>query len=107
MSKKIQSYDQTTGVTETVTMNDDGMIIEREQDVSGLVSENRAIEAASRRGTLIGNTQKHVRKIASIPSALYFRWCREFGEPRQNPAKWSELLNDPDNRYLRTGGGAV
>lgn len=50
------------------------------------------------------------RKVASIPTAVYYEWLAKYGvDPlaKENSALLQRLLNDPDNAYLRVGSGRV
>ena len=78
------------------------------QNVQALVEQNRREANEFRPGSLIGNTQDHRRKVASIPSIVYMDLVEKFGDPNDNPKAWRKWLTDPDNRLFRTdGGGAV
>jgi len=48
-----------------------------------------------------------MRQIAEIPANLYFELTQKLGEPKKNKKAWARWLNDPDNKYFRTGGGNI
>jgi len=56
---------------------------------------------------MIGNTQKHLQKVADIPAPIYYELIEKFGQPRDNPKAWKRWLNDYDNRFFRTTGGTI
>ena len=45
-------------------------------------------------GQMIGNTQRHRQKVATIPTSIYFQLVRKFGTPAQNPRDWKRWLSD-------------
>ena len=53
------------------------------------------------------STQKQMRQGAEIPANLYFELTQKLGEPKKNKKAWARWLNDPDNKYFRTGGGNI
>ena len=57
--------------------------------------------------SMIGNTQKHLQKVADIPAPIYYELINKFGQPRDNPKAWKRWLNDYDNRFFRTTGGTI
>ena len=105
MSRKI--VQKSAGETRTYHLNDDGLVVERKIDVTDILEQNRKDRAEYTRGSMIGNTQRHFQKVASVPAEIYFRWTQQFGTPRQNPKKWKQLLNDADNHYMRTTEGSL
>tara|TARA_A100000171_G_scaffold22744_1_gene21153 strand:+ start:1324 stop:1656 length:333 start_codon:yes stop_codon:yes gene_type:complete len=89
--------------------NKDGTYtIEEKMHIKEVLEQNRKFHNAYEKGSMIGNTQKHWQHVAEIPNTLYLELKQKFGDPKDNPEaskKWKAYLNDPDNRYLRTGGG--
>lgn len=58
-----------------------------------------------KKGTLLGNTQKHMLPVASIPIPIYNQWKRELGDPKKDPEakkKWRRRFNDNEFRDFRT-----
>jgi hypothetical protein len=79
----------------------DDVAIETVQDVTALVEANRAeydeYTSLDRYGDM--------RRVASIPIALYFDLKRQgIAEDPEAMRRW---LNDPDNRFFRTSPGTV
>ena len=91
----------------TFEFDGDNLSIKREIDVTDVLAQNKAERALYRPGQMIGNTQRHVQKVADVPAEIYFRWMQMFGSPRENPKKWKQLLNDPDHKYMRTSEGRL
>jgi len=58
--------------------------------------------APESRVDLRGNTQRHIQKIAEIPTPLYYQLWQKFGDPKHNPSDWKRWLNDGDNSIFRT-----
>tara|TARA_Y100001951_G_C11220615_1_gene228519 strand:- start:106 stop:420 length:315 start_codon:yes stop_codon:yes gene_type:complete len=85
----------------------DETYIVTEQKVDHILDDNKKKANAYEKGKLIGNTQKHHQHVANIPVTLYYELLKRFGQPAQNLKAWKKYLNDPDNRYLRTGGGKL
>lgn len=52
-------------------------------------------------------SQNHYRHVAEVPSVLYHKWLAAYGQPKHNPKKWKQLLNDHENRHFRVWGGNV
>ena len=47
--------------------------------------QNRTQRNADRKGSLIGNTQAHLKEVADIPANLYYDLVGKHGTPQQNP----------------------
>lgn len=108
MGKRVVSQSVETGKTTYLHDPEDGqMIIETQQKVDGLLEANKLQNNAWEYGKLIGNTQAHHQKVAEIPSTIYMQLREKFGDMRDNPKAWKRWLNDPENRFFRTGGGRV
>jgi len=56
---------------------------------------------------MIGNTQRHMKHVADIPSTLYYDLVGKHGTPKENPRFWKAWLNDYDNRFFRTSEGTI
>ena len=98
---------KTPNKTTKLKYEDGKTFVETEQNVDALLNDNKRKSNDYEKGKLIGNTQKHQQHIAHIPTVLFYELLKKFGHPQQNPKEWKKYLNDPDNRYLRTGGGKL
>lgn len=93
---------------ETILHRDANQIhIERTQDVEPILKQNKARRMAGTKA----NTSKSgdLRHVASIPLTVVEQWMKEGIDPL-NPDhadKVAAKLNDPQNAFLRTGGGRV
>jgi len=85
----------------------DQTIIETQQKVDHILEHNKRKSNSYEKGSLIGNTQKHQQHIAEIPVTIYYELVKKYGTIQQNPKDWKKWLNDPDNRFFRTGGGKL
>jgi hypothetical protein len=71
------------------------------------------IEHAKRaaNGDLAAKTGDQFRMAAHIPAVIIMQWLSEgidiFSSDPEQKAKVRRRLNDPDWRYLRTGGGVL
>ena len=97
--KRSFSYDHT----------DDKGVIHSVQDVEPLLDLNKKEQTGdSMYGTGRGPMGMH--KVASIPLVIIEKWKAELGVDVMNKdhmPKVKQLLNDPEYRYLRTGGGTI
>ena len=93
--------------TTKLKYQDDKTYIVTEQKVDHILDDNKKKSNEYEKGKLIGDTQKHQQHIANIPVTLYYELLKRFGHPKHNAKAWKKYLNDPDNRYLRTGGGQL
>ena len=79
------------------------MSLENVQDVAPLLELNKKeLNNDSMYGTQANNG---MRKVASIPLVVIEKWKRELGIDIMNKNDWpkiKQLLNDPENRFLRT-----
>jgi hypothetical protein len=75
------------------------------QKVAGLQTRINNQANDWRKGSLIGNTQRHAQQVAEIPMIVVHRLMRDgiWGDDKAL-RKW---LNDRDNRAFRTSGGKV
>lgn len=75
------------------------------QRVAGMIEAAREL-AKVPQPDLRGGTQRHRQRIASIPASIYNLWADVLGHPcEENQKEWFKRLNDPNNAYMRTGGG--
>ncbi len=81
----------------------DSVVLENVQDVAPLLELNKKeLNNDSMYGTQSNNG---MRKVASIPLVVIEKWKRELGVDIMNKNDWpkiKQLLNDPENRFLRT-----
>ena len=62
------------------------------QKADKLIDKNRTQRNADRKGSLIGNTQAHLKEVADIPATLYYDLVGKHGTPQQNPAFLEALV---------------
>ena len=105
--KKILAHDPSRKTTSVVKFDDDEFVVENVQEVSQILESNKSAANEFQKGSLIGNTQRHQRKVADIPEVLYYQLVAKFGHPKDNPTDWKRWLNDYDNRFFRTDGGKI
>jgi|TARA_R110000822_G_scaffold293891_1_gene415924 GTP-sensing pleiotropic transcriptional regulator CodY len=81
----------------------DNVVLESIQDVKPLLELNKKeLNNDSTYGPQLNNG---MRKVASIPLVIIEKWKRELGVDIYNKNDWpkiKQLLNDSDNRFLRT-----
>ena len=97
--KRSFSYDHT----------DDKGVIHSVQDVEPLLDLNKK-EATGDSIYGTGEGPLGMRKVASIPLVIIEKWKAELGVDAMNKdhmPKVKQLLNDPEYRFLRTGGGTL
>ena len=62
-----------------------------------------------RRGSMMGDTQRHIQPAAAVPLWLKNKWAREMGprqyDPREKQRFERAKLNSNEFRDFRTGGG--
>jgi|TARA_R110000744_G_scaffold5856_3_gene20647 GTP-sensing pleiotropic transcriptional regulator CodY len=84
----------------------DDVILESMQDIAPLLELNKKeLNNDSMYGPTLNNG---MRKVASIPLVIIEKWKRELGIDIYNKNDWpkiKQLLNDSDNRFLRTHEG--
>ncbi len=81
--------------------------IASETDVTPVVDRAKRLSNEYKKGSLLGNTQKHHNHVAEIPAVIYYDMLRKLGQPSENPKAWKKWLNDPDNKAFRVGGGKL
>jgi hypothetical protein len=86
--------DPASGTVSKVAVEDDKMMIRTEQDVSAIKEQAKNDQLAWQPGQMIGNTQLHRQKVATIPTSIYFQLVAKYGTPAQNPADWKKWLSD-------------
>ena len=97
--KRSFSYDHT----------DDKGVIHSVQDVEPLLDLNKR-EQTGDSMYATGRGPAGMHKVASIPLVIIEKWKAELGVDVMNKdhmPKVKQLLNDPEYRYLRTGGGTI
>ncbi len=104
--EKVLSYSAPRGVVTTLEHLSGGDLrIVTRQNFIPLIDAAREL-AKVEQPDLRGGTQRHRQRIASIPQAIYDLWVSVIGHPcEDNRTEWFKRLNDPDNAYMRTGGG--
>ena len=88
---------------------DDKGVIHSVQDVEPLLDLNKK-EATGDSMYGTGRGPMGMRKVASIPLVIIEKWKAELGVDAMNKdhmPKVKQLLNDPEYRFLRTGGGTI
>lgn len=81
--------------------------VERISDVEPIIDYNKAVQRDNPSGM---GASREWRHIAEIPVMVHEIWKKTYGvDPlaRGNEALLKRLLNDPDNRWLRTSEGRV
>ena len=87
--------------------SDGTTIIHQKQRFDDLLKINKQMSGGSKKGEMIGNTQRHMQHVAEIPNVVYNHLLQTLGAPRENPKAWKAWLNDHQNRDFRTGGGRI
>lgn len=87
--------------------NDGSTVIEQKQRFDTLIKLNRQMNNDYSKGSMIGNTQRHMQHVAEIPNVVYNHLIETLGTPQENPKGWKAWLNDHQNRDFRTGGGHI
>jgi hypothetical protein len=81
----------------------DSLIIEREQDIEGILDTCKALANDAPTGW-----KGEVHHVASIPLIVYEKVLNETGiDLLKDKAAMKRFLNDPDNKFLRTKLGIV
>ena len=106
--KKLVSSDASAGKKTWMEFVREGeATIIQQQNIQHVLDANKRQQNEWQYGKLIGNTQRHHQKVADIPNQLYMQLREKFGHPADNPKDWAKWLNDPNNRFFRTGGGRI
>ncbi len=112
MKEIIKDLSQDGILTQFEIVGPNALNVKREQDVAPILDFNKACQNDSdfRDGYTPSGDMKHV---ARIPVVVLEQWYKEAGRPTggvYGPAMNEVIrkkLNDPDNRFLRTGLGEV
>lgn len=78
-----------------------------EQDIEGIFENNKALQNEDDKGW---SKSKEWRRVAEIPNVIQEMWMNQYGvDPlaKGNEKLLKRLLNDSDNRFLRTAPGRV
>jgi len=104
----VKTLSETTDKKTVVRENDAGFVTDifTIQKVDPLLAANRDLRNADKQ-SMIGNTQRHMKHVADIPSTLYYDLVGKHGTPKENPRFWKAWLNDYDNRFFRTSEGTI
>jgi hypothetical protein len=87
-----------------------GMVVQRILDPAifrAVAEQARHERDIHRKGTMIGHTQRHWRKIGSLPAAMHAQWKDELGPVADNPKAWKKRWNDGELAVLRSSEGRV
>jgi hypothetical protein len=93
-------------------MGNDQVTIEHREDVQPVLDSNlAAARAASERSSAKYSGDHAMHEIAEIPMSVFLTWLNEGlnildGKP-ETRRELRRRLDDPDYRYLRTGGGRL
>lgn len=96
-----------------VTMEEDpsdgNLIIKEYARMDGILDLNAELRSISDAPN-IGNTQRHMQHVASIPLSIYYLWKSTLGDPSTDPEaekRWAQRLNSAEFLKFRTGGGHI
>ena len=107
MTKKIIGYDPHQKKTTYFHGGNDGQhYVLVEQETKEIIKKAKDLYMDYKPYNLVGS-QNHMRQIAEIPANLYYDLIEKLGEPKHNKRAWARWLNDPDNKFFRTGGGNI
>lgn len=105
METRLLSRDDDAGITTwwNYDLDSDITVIEKQQDITGLVSDNKAFYASIKSHDPwydgLGS------RVASIPLCIYYDLKRKgVLDDQKYMRRW---LNDPDNRVFRTRPGRI
>jgi hypothetical protein len=100
--KRLLERDPLTGIETWFHKEGDGFSLQTTQDVSAIVDLNKALQNADiSKGQ--GNEFWHA---ARVPMIILQQWANEAGLTMNDKAFGEVVkrkLNDPDNRFMRTG----
>lgn len=108
----IKSTDANGIITQFEIVSKDAFNVLRTQDVSDILDRNKSDQndGSFNKGYTPSGDMKHV---ARIPLIVLEKWAREAGIPKKDVygRKMTDVirkkLNDPDNKFLRTGMGEL
>ena len=93
MVKRVINVNSLTGGGTTMeTRPEGGFLIKTETDIEPVKTVAKAEANEHRKGSMIGNTQKHHQKIGEIPLPIYHQLLEKFGRPNDNPKEWKKWL---------------
>lgn len=110
MSEIIKHVDEFGIITEFEIVPDDGFRVKRTQDVQAILDANKERQNDGTNGWTPSGDMKHV---ATIPLIVLEQWAKEAGIKKKDiyGQEINDLirrkLNDPDNKFLRTGLGEI
>lgn len=107
MSRTAPLITTEAGIRHDITFDSDGrMLTSATQDTTAVLDRNQAMFNENDGYT----PSREMRRVASIPLILIYKWRHEEGWDAFNPQhadKLAQKLNDPDYAYLRTAPGRV
>lgn len=107
MSKLLPLLKSSAGVAHFLREEADGSLhVDSFYDSEPILEQNKQL-ATLNDGY---SPSRELRRVASIPMALVYKWLNEEGWNALHPANAEKLkakLNDPDYLYLRTAPGRV
>lgn len=96
------------GVETHVEATGDGrLFLHTRQDAEPILDLNKQTETGGRSAW---GADQEMWKVASIPHVVVVKWLNDYGVNFYNNDHWPkvrQLLNSPDWRWLRTGGGRL
>lgn len=109
MNWRFFDHDPLTGVTTYFAHDAENKrnVFRYEQDVEAILNRNKAL---ANEGDSGWSKSKEWRRVAEIPNVTRLEWMQKYNtDPlaRGNEKLLKRLLNDPDNRFLRTAPGRV
>lgn len=94
------------GISHEVHFEEDRLVFAATQDCDAILDLNKAMATENDGYT----PSREMRRVASIPLVLVYKWRQEEGWDAFNPRHADRLarkLNDPDYAWLRTAPGVV
>jgi hypothetical protein len=86
------------------------MVVQRFVDpkvIRAVAEQARHDREIHKKGTMLGNTQRHWRKIGSLPSAMHAQLKERMGSAAQDPKAWRKLWNSGEYAEFRASEGRV
>ena len=104
-----------TDIHTKTSLNSDGvMLVERKQDVSEILKQNKTEANDGWQDRIDTRRDTWGRKVATIPIILLEQWAKEWGVPYHHlltdpdlKAKVMLRLNDPEFVHLRTHNSRI
>jgi hypothetical protein len=100
--KRLLERDPLTGIETWFHKDGEGFKLEAMQDVSAIVDLNKALQNAE----INKGQNNEFWHAASVPMIILQQWANEAGLAMNDKAFGEVVkkkLNDPDNRFMRTG----